>query len=224
MMTSTERIKATIAGQPTDRIGVSGWVHMPLVDQKMMQYSKNELHAGLEAITETCCRFAEELVKIGVDGIFYATQFGSSDLITDEQHEEFGRPYDLRVLDVLKDRTWFNIMHIHGHNNLSIEKYIDYPVQALNWEHCGDTEESSTSFASIRAMTDKVLIGGVNQLKDLYTPSNDREAVKEILRKRYHECMIDNKCIFAPGCGFELDINTYLFILMKEVVEEEAAR
>lgn len=196
----------------------------PAVIQGMMKYNPAELHAGLEAITETCCRFAEALVEAGVDGIFYATQFGSSDIITQAEHDEFARPYDLKVMDAFKDKTWFNIMHVHGRNHLMMSEYMDYPVQAYNWEHCGDTEEASASFASVRAMTDKLLIGGVNQFKDLYSPENDREAVKAVLRARLHECTAgctDRRFVLAPGCGFELDINPYLYTLMKEVVEED---
>ena len=39
-MNSTERIKAMINHQPFDRCGVSGWVHLPLVDHNVKDMIK----------------------------------------------------------------------------------------------------------------------------------------------------------------------------------------
>ena len=39
-MNSTERIKAMINHQPFDRCGVSGWVHLPLVDHNVKDMVK----------------------------------------------------------------------------------------------------------------------------------------------------------------------------------------
>ena len=44
-----------------------------------------QFHAGLEVITESTSRFIEECLKIGIDGLFYAVQYASFDLLSKEE-------------------------------------------------------------------------------------------------------------------------------------------
>lgn len=195
--------------------------------QAAMKYSPKELCKGLEVISETNIRYLEELIKAGIDGIFYATQFGTRDVITQEQYIEFARKYDLPALEFIKDKTWFNMMHIHYNKNLMFKEHAEYPVQAINWEDKGDSEEGLTSITEARSLTDKVLIGGINQHRDFYNDDNDRESVKALLKQRLisslEECK-DKKFIFAPGCSLPMDVDRYIFTLMKEVVDEVSSK
>lgn len=99
--------------------------------------------------------------KLGADGIFFASQLGTYDKMSVAEYEEFGRPYDLRVLEAAQD-MWFNIMHMHG-NAPMFELLSQYPVQALNWHD----QLVDISLADGRRMSDKLLIGGVEELKVL---------------------------------------------------------
>jgi uroporphyrinogen decarboxylase len=191
--------------------------------QAAMEYNPEELRKGLEIISETNIRFLEELINAGIDGIFYATQYASSELITKEQHAEFGRKYDLPALEFIKNKTWFNMLHIHHNRYLMFEEHIDYPVQAFNWEDKRGSDEERTSIAQVRALTDKIIIGGIEQHNDFYNADNNRESIKAVLKQRLlsslEECG-DKKFIFAPGCALPMDVNQYVFTLMKEVVDE----
>ena len=100
-------------------------------------------------------RFLEELVKGGIDGVFFATQLACYNRTTKEQYDEFGRKYDLQVLDSIKDKTWFNMIHIHGADQLFFDEIEDYPVQAFNWEDIN----SNISMEYARAHSDKILCG-----------------------------------------------------------------
>lgn len=195
--------------------------------QAAMKYNPKELCKGLEVISETNIRFLEELIKAGIDGIFYATQFATRDVITPEQHAEFARKYDLPALEFIKDKTWFNMLHIHYSKNLMFKEHADYPVQAINWEDKGVSDEERTSITTARALTDKVLIGGIEQHHDFYNADNDRESIKALLKDRLvsslKECG-DKKFIFAPGCSLPMDVDGYVFTLMKEVVEEVSCK
>ena len=81
-----------------------------------------------------------------------------------------------------------------------------------------------TSIRQVRQMTDKVIIGGIDQHNDFHNADNDREAIKDVLRRRLltalEECGDDN-FIFAPGCALPMDVDRYVFTLMQEVVLEE---
>lgn len=89
------------------------------------------LHYGLEIITKTTINFIETLVKIGIDGIFFANQHAQYSQLSVAEFLNFGKAYDLRVLNAA-ERLWLNIAHIHG-ENIMFEQVIDYPVAVLNW-------------------------------------------------------------------------------------------
>lgn len=183
-----------------------------------MKYSGKELHKGLEVVTETTLRFVEELTKVGVDGIFLATHFAAYNRTTLEQYNEFARPYDMQVLDSIKDKTWLNLMHIHGTEELFFKEIADYPVQGFNWEDIS----SNISLKDARAVTDKLLIGGIEQLQDFN--ERDRDKLKEKLRARVKQAREEagDKLVIAPGCCIPSDVPEYRFTVLKEVMDEIA--
>lgn len=89
------------------------------------------LHEGLKTITQTTLRFIEACERTGIDGIFYAVQHASVDLLAQSEFAKFGKYYDLQILGAV-NRMWLNIAHIHG-ENLMFDQVCDYPVQVLNW-------------------------------------------------------------------------------------------
>jgi len=97
------------------------------------------LHAGLKVIVESTCRFLEAASRTGIAGIFYAVQHASYDLLSDQEYEIFGKPYDLQILSTAQN-LWLNMLHLHG-ENVMFEKFLDYPVSVLNW-HDRDTYPS----------------------------------------------------------------------------------
>jgi len=96
-----------------------------------MRQSSNALHAGLETITKTTLSFLEEVLKTGVDGIFYAVQHAQHHLLSPAEFQSFGKDYDLRVLDAARD-LWLNMVHIHG-ENIMFDEVATYPAAILNW-------------------------------------------------------------------------------------------
>lgn len=193
---------------------------------EILRNDPKNLHKALENITATQLKLLDAFMDAGIDGIFYATQFATSELVTRQEYAEFCRPYDKMILDHIKGRTWFNMLHVHYDKDLMFDELLDYEVQALNWENCtaGVDPARLTSIKQVRQMTDKVIIGGIDQHNDFYNADNDREAIKEVLRRRLHtsleECG-DGRFVFAPGCALPMDVDRYVFTLMQEVVLEE---
>src|SRR5436190_5172276 len=96
-----------------------------------MRNNPQALKDALEVITETFTNFARECIKEGANGIFFATtEWASRDRLNEEQWEEWGRPYDLRVLKAVQGAP-FNVLHVCKNNNL-LYCLPDYPVQAIN--------------------------------------------------------------------------------------------
>jgi uroporphyrinogen decarboxylase len=104
-----------------------------------MRRHPDALHDGLEIITQTTLRFLEESIRLGIDGVFFAIQHAQYGINTRQEYEEFGKAYDLRILEAARD-LWLNIGHLHG-ENVMFDLIADYPVQILNW-HDRQTEPS----------------------------------------------------------------------------------
>lgn len=191
-----------------------------------MRHDPRYLHRALEMITETSIRFLEELKKIGADGVFVASHFCGPDM-PEEYYQEFIRPYDLQVMEKASELLWFNIHHIHGSYDLMMDRFLDYPCQAISWEDCIAGPNSGFTMADIRKKTDKVLIGGIEMWSDYYNQENDRETVKKTLIQRAESIVEQggfDKVILAPGCAAPLDVPPYRFSLQHEAAMEVTAR
>ncbi|WP_413726122.1 uroporphyrinogen decarboxylase family protein [Sodalis sp. RH16] len=199
----------------------------PRLTREFMQRHKKALHRGLEALLSTQLNFLDGLLAAGIDGIFLASQFISGEVIGREEYHEFCRPYDQRILDYIKGRTWFNILHVHGNKRLLFDECLDYDVQAFNWEDApyGVPDTQRSSIKAIRGLTDKIIIGGIDQHHDFSQEENNRDVIRARLQLQYQRAMQEsggNKFIFAPGCALPQDIPRDIFKLLKEVVGQSS--
>ena len=148
----------------------------PLVLSRHLEDSPKSVHAGLEIITETTRQFVTEVMQRGADGIFFASQMVDANILTQEQHREFARPYDLEVLEATRGAAWFNIFHLHGERIL-LDEVLDYPVHAFNYHD----RDYGPSLAEMRTLTDRCLIGGISPVGALVngTPADVDAEVKD---------------------------------------------
>jgi len=134
------------------------------------------VHGALDAITEALSAYTTFVLNAGADGIFFpTTAWGTYDALTDELYGEFGRPYDLRVLEAAKGAE-FNVFHVCRANNM-LEKVIDYPTAVDNWDVFA---EGNASLGGGKGMTDKAIMGGVDSFGTLRkgTPEEVRDQVR----------------------------------------------
>jgi len=96
-----------------------------------------QFHVGLEVITESTSRFIEECHKIGIDGLFFAVQYASFDMLSKEEFILFGKKYDSKLFALMSE-FWLNMLHIHG-TNIMFDEVSDYPAHIFNW-HDRETE------------------------------------------------------------------------------------
>ena len=92
--------------------------------------------AGLETITRVTIRFIQEAIKTGIAGLFFAVQHARYATTSSTEYAEFGKEYDLRVLEAARG-LWLNVVHLHG-DDVMFDLIADYPVQVWNW-HDRDT-------------------------------------------------------------------------------------
>ena len=128
---------------------------------------------GLETITKSIIRFLQACAKLNIDGVFFAVQHASSDLLSKEEFIEFGKAFDERLFPYFQD-FWINILHIHG-NNIYFDSISDYPLNIFNW-HDRDTYPDLKTAAKL---TSKIFCGGLNRISTMVR-GNEKVIKREI--------------------------------------------
>jgi len=164
--------------------------------QRLMRENTHELTMALHAIAETLAVYSRACLDAGASGIFFATvEWGSADVISMEDYETFGRPFDLPVLEAVSDAP-FNVLHVcRSHNFLA--GLIDYPVAAFHWDAHG---EGNPTLLQGAAHTDKAVMGGVSHERTMARPA-PAEVAKEAERAIVE--MGGRRFLLAPGCSIE---------------------
>ena len=174
------------------------------------------VHAGLEIVAETTRRFAVEAVTRGADGLFFATQTAGEGYLAGDEYAQFAKKYDLLVLEGIRGRSWFDILHLHG-ERIMFDSVLDYPVQALNYHD----REAGPSLAEMRARTKKCLIGGIGQNTTLVhgTPQQVGAQVQEAWEQVNRRGLI-----LGPGCVANRSAPEANVLELRRAVEQTAHR
>ena len=162
--------------------------------QRWLNDTPDALHGALDAVTETLAAYSRACLDAGADGIFFATtEWATFDVLTWEQYETFGKPYDLRVLEAVQGAP-FNILHVCRPNNM-LERLLDYPAAAVNWAMHAP---GNASLGDIEAKTAKAVMGGVDERHALLqgSPGDVRSQVAEALDQTSGRGFL-----LAPGCS-----------------------
>jgi len=112
---------------------------------------------GLAAIAETTRRFVEACLDTGIDGIFYAVQHAQANLLTLEEYQTLGLPYDEKVLEPAQG-LWCNLLHLHGHN-VYFSLLDSLQFQIVNWHD----RETFPSLMEAQNLFAGVMCGGMRQ-------------------------------------------------------------
>jgi uroporphyrinogen decarboxylase len=123
---------------------------------------------GLATITETTRRFVEACLETGIDGVFYAIQHAQASLLTLEEYQSFGLPYDQKALEPAEE-LWCNLLHLHGHD-IYFSLLDSLKFQIVNWHD----RETFPSLADAQRRFSGVVCGGMRQDTLVY---EDRAAV-----------------------------------------------
>ena len=121
---------------------------------KLMRSHPQSLHKALGAISETLTDFVEQVMEVGVDGLFYASNTCNRGEIDRQEHYDFHAPFDAQILEACSG-GWMNILHICG-PAVQTEFFLDYAPQIFSW---AQTPANPTA-AEMHEMTGKVVLTG----------------------------------------------------------------
>jgi uroporphyrinogen decarboxylase len=135
----------------------------------------------------------------------------TAESLTDEQFERFMRPFDLALLEAVRDRGECHILHAHG-NALYFDRLLDYPVHALSW---GD-RSGGPSLGEARRRTSLALVGGIEHE---HFPTRSAAEVRAEVRDAVAGAGRD-RLLLAPGCA----VPTYSFPELIRAARDAATR
>jgi uroporphyrinogen decarboxylase len=138
-----------------------------------------EVRIGLETITDTTVQFIQAARRRGIAGIFLAVQHASWELLSQREYEEFGVPFDRRLL-AAADGLWLNVLHLHG-SRVMFDLLADYPVQVLNWHD----RETPPSLREGQARFGGAVLGGLRQWDTMLrgTPQEVQHEAEDALQQ-----------------------------------------
>jgi uroporphyrinogen decarboxylase len=158
-----------------------------------MREASQALHGALAAVADTLAAYGRACLEAGASGIFFATvDWATYDNATAEQYREFGRPYDLRVLEAVQGAE-MNVLHVCRPRNM-FDLLADYPVHAINW---AAGEPGNPTLKEGLARSERAVMGGVSVATVAQgTPdrvaAEARQALSETGGRRF---------LLAPGCS-----------------------
>ena len=139
------------------------------------------LKSAYEAVGEILAYIAEECLKAGADGIYFAALGGERDFLTDEEFEEYVKPNDLAVLRACENPSCFNILHMCK-DNLDLSRFVDYGGEVVNWGVHGVGNPSILEGAKL--FPGRAVLGGLDDRSGVLvdgTEEDIRKAVKDVI-------------------------------------------
>jgi uroporphyrinogen decarboxylase len=163
--------------------------------QRARERFPETLLEAMENISASLALYAKEAVERGASGIFLSLSAASDDVMTQEEYRVWGRPFDLKILEAVKDAP-FNVLHIHG-KRIHFDSLLDFPATALNWSHA----TTAPSLKEGRAGSGKTVMGGIDETTAAHLSALEmREQVIETVAE-----MGVRGLIIAPGCSVPTD-------------------
>lgn len=151
-----------------------------LLQVRHMRQNPQGMRAAYEAVTEILQYLAEETLRAGADGIYYAALGGEKYGHTDEEFETFVRPGDLAVMDAAKGRKCFNVLHICK-DNIDLGRYALYPGEVVNW---GVYSDNLSLEDGRKLFPGRVILGGLDDRSGVLvegTLEQIRTEVKQVI-------------------------------------------
>lgn len=180
----------------------------PLDFKELLETHRSEVHRALHVIAMGIAEFVSELESLGTEGLFYATT-GTihPELFSEEEFNEFSRPYDLIVLHAVKANG--RILHTCG-SYAKPEFFNDYPAEAISW----DPDEEGNPAISTDTFS-KVKIAGVDH--HIF----DENHVEEI-QKQAQEALDAHEgqpFSLAPNCAVNPDASEKALTALREAIQ-----
>ena len=151
------------------------------------------VHQALGVIREVTIAVTNASLQGGADGVFFASQCATSDLVTREEYQEFGVAYDGPVMAAMRAAgSRFTLVHIHGGNTF-FDILAGYDAHALNWH---DRRVGPSIEDVMSTYPERAVVAGIDE-KGIATMTPEEAGQQaESARREGH----DRHLLIGPGC------------------------
>ena len=151
------------------------------------------VHQALDAIRDVTVALTKASLEAGADGVFFASQCATSELVSREEYDEFGVAYDAPVLAAAGEAgSIFTLIHIHGENTF-FDVMAGYDGHALNWH---DRRVGPPISEVLQEYSERAAVAGIDE-KAIATMT--AEQVAEQVRDARAQAG-DRRLLIGPGC------------------------
>jgi len=167
------------------------------------------LLAAMNSITISLSEYTRQALKRGASGIFLSIGAASGDVMSADDYESWGRPFDLRVLQSAAEAA-FNVAHVHG-KQIHFDSVSDFPATAFNWSHFA----TSPSLEDGKKKSGKAVMGGINEAIASHVSAAEirdqvLSSIKEVGRRGI---------LITPGCSVPTDTREASLKSIKSAIE-----
>lgn len=190
-------------------------VGMHLSYPGFLREQQADIVPALRRITDGIKRLVSAYLDAGADGLYYAQQEAHA-AVPAADFLEFGKPYDLEILESTAGRAWFNLPHI-CRTQIRPDLVADYPAPAFSWESSWGLHPS---LAEGRAVwPGKTLVGGLDKHGPLLkgSPGDVENEVKAAVAAAG-----SRRLIVAAGCVVPVGLPPANLRAAREAVERLA--
>lgn len=167
------------------------------------------LLGAMDAISTSLAGYAKQALERGASGIFLSLSAATDEVMSAEEYEIWGRPFDLKILEAVREAP-FNVLHIHG-KRIHFDSLLDYPVSALNWSHFA----TEPSLSKGKTRSGRTVLGGIDEATASHVSAPEiSEQIDNAIRE-----VGTRRLIVTPGCSVPTDTREQNLRVVKSSLE-----
>lgn len=167
-----------------------------------MDTTPDIIESVLEMVNGVMIDFSRAALEAGADGLFIASQHSTHAAVSDEQYKKFVYPFDFKMVEKLRGKAKFIIMHLHARDeneDIRFEKIANTNgVDGINWED----QSASLSLNEGKKLARKAVFGGIDH-NGIFRSGSADEAKSQVLDALRKAGL--HRTVIAPGCVITID-------------------
>lgn len=151
------------------------------------------IHAALKVITDVTSAMVRASYEAGANGIFFASQMSTFDVMEADEYRAFGQPYDLQIVEASRSAMNDGIIFLHFHgNDPMLTLASEYPIDIMNWHD----RLVGPSLSRGHQVVGSAVAGGINELTIAdATPDQIADDARDAVSS-----MGGRHVLITPGC------------------------
>lgn len=179
--------------------------------------NQNALRTTLEGLirrtSEEVMSYIDRLHDLGVEGVFYAIQSVGSQVLTRQQYADFGKESDTIVLNHIRDKSMWRIVHLHG-EDVFFNDASSLPTDFVGWH----MRSTSPSLREGKKQLNVAIAGGI--ARETVLKGSDEEVRAQALDTA--DATQGSGIMITPDCTISPETPDKRWQLLRTAMDEAA--